>query len=93
MYRVYWYASSSLVSAFATWLGIAAVKMGLRRLGRTVKLPLGWIFLVLWGAVFAGGFVGGQRVVDPVLMVALGVLVAGILFWLISLVAGIFRRK
>ena len=72
MERIIFYISSTLPPAGAAWLGIAAVKMGLRRWGKRVKVPLGWIFLVLWGAVFAGGFVGGQRVFDPVLMVALG---------------------
>ena len=93
MERIIFYASSTLPPAGAAWLGIAAFKMGLRRWGRRVEVPLGWIFPVLWGLILAGGFVGGQRVIDPVLMVALGVLVVGVLFWFLSLVAGIFRRK
>lgn len=70
------------------WLAAAAPVAALRRLGRTVRLRLRWIFFGAWAATaLAISLWGGDRVVGVIGPFAILAVTLGVAGWLVALVA------
>ena len=77
---------AGLVGAFTFWLGIVVLERGLRRFGAQIKLPYKRVFIVLFLVCTPIAFIleGGQKLG----FVGGLFLLASIIIWLASLIAG-----
>ena len=89
----FYYTGACLSIAFIAWLGIAAAYTGLKRLGKSRKIPLGVIFIGLWILYTSIYSFFGQKAMDLLSMISLVVFVFGSLFWITSLLSSREKNK
>jgi len=91
--RLFYYIGVGLGSAVATSAGLVACLAALKRFGHKIKVPMRWVFVMLWVLVTLVGFVGGEAVSNVLQRTAALLLIIGILSYFVSLPFGRKKRS
>jgi len=86
-------AARVLPSVIIFFFGIVAFKAGLRRFGRSLKIQLRLVLVLLWIFGTLTGFLFGTAVVQIFPVFALPVFFIGVFYWLVSLFFSSKRKK